>query len=254
MLLNTYEWGPPDGSPVICLHGVTAHGRRYRRLAVSSLARHRVVAVDLRGHGRSGWEPPWDIETHVADLVETADALGIESAAWVGHSFGGRLMAEVAAVAPGRVERAALLDPAMFVEAELSVEQAEGLRGDTSFATPAEAIEARLVSGSIFSTPDEFLDEEAEQHLEQSDDGRLRWRFSPPSVIVAFSEMSTAPPPWPSCPTLVLLGERSWVTVDVPPEPNIEQVLLPGGHIVLWDDFDQASTAIARFIDEGGRE
>ena len=97
---------------MLCLHGVTGHGRRFRQLAEERLADHRVIGVDYRGHGRSGWEPPWSVEQHVADLVETSEALGISGAAWLGHSFGGKLVAELAARYPDRVERAVLLDPA----------------------------------------------------------------------------------------------------------------------------------------------
>ena len=79
MRLNTYEWGGSGGHPVICLHGVTGHGARFAQLA-SRLPDFRVVGVDLRGHGYSGSEPPWSIATQIADLIEAAAALGIESA------------------------------------------------------------------------------------------------------------------------------------------------------------------------------
>ena len=42
-----------------------------------------------------------DCATHVADLVETTDALGLEQPDWVGHSFGGRLILELAAASSG---------------------------------------------------------------------------------------------------------------------------------------------------------
>ena len=62
MELNLHEWGDPSAPPVVCLHGVNAHGRRFRRLAEERLAgRFRVLAPDLRGHGNSGWEPPWTL-------------------------------------------------------------------------------------------------------------------------------------------------------------------------------------------------
>ena len=127
MRLNTYEWGDPAGRPLICLHGVTGHGGRFALLA-SRLPAHRVIGVDLRGHGHSGADPPWDIPTLIADLVETADDLGVESAAWLGHSFGGRIVAELSAAAPERVERVVLLDPAMRIEPDVAYTSAEGLR------------------------------------------------------------------------------------------------------------------------------
>jgi len=114
VLLQLHEWGEPGAPVVVCVHGLNAHGRRYRRLAEERLAgSFRVLAPDLRGHGGSDWEPPWTIATHVHDLLETLDDAGVQSAAWVGHSFGGRLVLEVAALDPGRIERAVLLDPAI---------------------------------------------------------------------------------------------------------------------------------------------
>ncbi len=112
MKLNTYEWGDESAALVVCLHGVTGHGLRFRKLAEERLAnRFHVVAADLRGHGHSTWDEPWDIATHVADLLETFD----RPAYWIGHSFGGRLTMEVAAVRPELVRRAVLLDPAVFI-------------------------------------------------------------------------------------------------------------------------------------------
>jgi lipase len=58
MLLYVYEWGDPRGEPLVCLHGVTGYAGVYERLAEERWSERRVLAFDLRGHGRSGWEPP----------------------------------------------------------------------------------------------------------------------------------------------------------------------------------------------------
>ncbi len=76
MELHVHQWGEASAPPLLCLHGVSSHGRRFRRLAEQRLAgRHRVIAPDLRGHGLSEWDPPWDLETHVGDISETLDDL-----------------------------------------------------------------------------------------------------------------------------------------------------------------------------------
>jgi lipase len=246
-VLHTSSWNDPGGAPVVCVHGVTSHAGRFRELA-AGLPGHRVVAVDLRGHGRSTWQAPWTADTHLADLVETADSLGLGAATWVGHSFGGRLVAALAARSPDRVERAVLLDPAMQIEPEVATERAEGLRADVSFASRDEAIDARLGDGTLFTTPRSTLEEEAAAHLEQGDDGRWRWRYSPASLVAAWSEMASPAPPWPACPTLVVIGARSWIPNDVPRLQHISTVSVPGGHAVLWDDPVETIDAVAAFL------
>ncbi len=248
MRLNVTEWGNPAGPPVVCLHGVTGHGRRYRQLAEERLEAYRVIGVDLRGHGRSTWTPPWGVEQHVADLVETTAALGIDAAAWIGHSFGGRLVAEVACRHPDLVERAVLLDPALHIDPAVAAERADGTRADVSFGSPDEAIDARLNDGSVYTTPRAILEEEAREHLVEGADGRYRWRWAPAAVIVAWSDMAATAPPWPRCPTLVVIGERSWIPIEVPSRPSITRLDVPGGHSILWDDFDVAADAIASFL------
>ena len=108
MSLARYEWGDAGRPALVCLHGVTSHGRHFEELAGRLSDRFHVVALDLRGHGGSPWEPPWNLEQHVADVLEAAPP---EPAAWLGHSFGGRVAYEAAAAAPDRVERLVLLDP-----------------------------------------------------------------------------------------------------------------------------------------------
>ena len=93
-----------------------------------------------------------------------------------------------------------------------------------------------------------MLEEEAREHLVESPDGRFRWQYSPAAVIVAWSEMASSTPPWPRCPTLVVCGERSWIPVAVPRNGQITRVDVPGGHGVLWDDFDATADAIVQFL------
>ena len=157
MKLHVHEWGDPAAPPLVCLHGVTGHGERYRRLAEEHWAkRFHVIAPDLRGHGRSDWEPPWTYPTYVADLVDTADALGIGEADWVGHSFGGRLMLELAASHPARIRRAVLLDPA--IHAAASLQTAEHERADAVYASGGTP------TGPTSMTPRALVLEDAAQH------------------------------------------------------------------------------------------
>jgi lipase len=258
MRLHVHEWGAADAPALICLHGVSAHGRRFRRLAEERLSqRFRVLAPDLRGHGRSGYEPPWNIATHLADVLETVDALGVEQpAAWLGHSFGGRLVLELCAAAPERVAGAVLLDPALQILPHVGFDFAEDAARDHWFASPEEAVEARLASG-FPPSPRAFVEEEAREHLEASPDGRLRWRFSRAAAATIYGELCTEPPP-PSAlctPALLVHAEqfglvREEQLAEYAGVENLEILAVPGGHIVYWDAYQQTADAVDRFLRE----
>jgi lipase len=256
MRLHLHEWGDPAAPAVVCVHGIAAHGRRFRRLAEERLGRSfRVLAPDLRGHGRSGYEPPWDLATHAGDLLETVAAAGVAAGAWVGHSFGGRLVLELCARAPERVESVALLDPAIQILPHVGLDFASEAAADRSFATPEEAIEARLAGGA--PTPREFVEEEAREHLARSADGRLRWRYARPAVVTGYSELCTEPPP-PSVirvPALLVHASRFGLVREEQRREyaaalgnRLEILNVTGGHVVYWDAYEETATALESFI------
>jgi lipase len=255
--LHVHEWGDADAPAVVCLHGVSAHGRRFRRLAEDRLARRfRVLAPDLRGHGRSGWEPPWNLATHLADVLETVDALGVERpAAWLGHSFGGRLVLELCALAPERVASAVLLDPAIQILPHVGFDFAEDAAKDHSFGSPAEAVEARLASG-FPPSPREFVEEEAREHLVEGPDGRLRWRFSRAAAATVYGELCTEPPaPTALCTPALLVHAQEFGLVREEQlaafaelGDRVEVVAVPGGHVVYWDAFEETADVVENFL------
>ena len=260
MLLQLHEWGDPGAPPVVCVHGVNAHGRRFRRLAEERLAeRFRVLAPDLRGHGGSQWDPPWTIATHVHDLLETLDNEGLQSAQWVGHSFGGRLVLELAALAPNRIERAALLDPAIQVLPHVAFDFAERERADRAYDDPEEPIQERLVADA--STPREYLEEDNRDHLVQHNDGKFRFRYAQAAVVSMYAELAT-PPPSPETlrvPTLLLYSPAFGLVRRSQLEEyqhalgdRLELVEVPGGHIVYWDSYDETGDAVERFLQDPG--
>ena len=257
MRLHVHEWGDAAAPPVVCVHGVSAHGRRFRKLAEERLGtRYRVLAPDLRGHGSSEHDPPWNIETHLDDLRETLGAERIGAAAWVGHSFGGRLVLELAAREPERIRCAVLLDPAIQILPHVGYDFAQEAARDHAFATADEAIEARLTSGTL--TPREFLEEEAREHLARSPDGQLRWRCSRAAVATMYSELCREPPPptaLEGVPALLVHASQFGLVRDEQLEEyerelggGLELVGVRGGHIVYWDAFEETADAVEAFL------
>jgi lipase len=256
VLLQLHEWGDPGAPPVVCVHGVSAHGRRFRKLAEERLARRfRVLAPDLRGHGVSEWEPPWTIATHVHDVLETLDDAGVRNAHWIGHSFGGRLVLEIAALDADRIERAVLLDPAIQLLPHVGFDFAELAREDRVYETPEDAIAERLSTGA--PTPREHLEEEMREHLVEQPDGTFRFRYCQAAVVSMYGELCT-PPPAPETlrmpALLVHAGEFGLVREDQREEyeralgDRLEVVEVPGGHMVYWDAYEQTADAIDAFL------
>jgi lipase len=255
MRLHVHEWGAADAPPVVCVHGVSAHGRRFRKLAEERLAGpFRVLAPDLRGHGRSEWEPPWNLETHLDDLLETFGELG--SVPWVGHSFGARLLLELAAREPERVACAVLLDPAIQILPHVGYDFAQEAAKDHAFTSVDEAIAARLTSSTL--TPREFVEEEAHEHLAPAPDGHLRWQCSRAAVATVYSELCREPPPptvLRGIPSLLVHAEQFGLVREEQLEEyeatlgdSLEIVAVPGGHIVYWDAYPQTADAVAGFL------
>jgi lipase len=256
VILHTHEWGDAAGPPLVCLHGVTAHGERFKRLATERWTRFHVVAPDLRGHGRSGYEPPWGFETHVADLVETMDAAGIERADWAGHSFGGRLLLELAARHPDRIRRLVLLDPAIQVLPHVALGSAEAERADPVYDSAEDYAESR---GDGPATPRELVLEDAALHCDRLPDGRLRRRSSQAAVVSIFGELASEPPPPATlrAPTLLLYAPAYGLVRDeqlAAYDGRVETMAVPGMHIVMWDAFDEVATAVERFLEDPGAE
>ncbi len=105
-----------EGEPVVCLHGLGGTKASFMT-TVSALAQsgRRVIAVDLPGFGDSskplsaGYDAPYFARA----VVELLDAMGLERPSLVGNSMGGRVAIEVGLAHTDRVDRIALLSPAL---------------------------------------------------------------------------------------------------------------------------------------------
>lgn len=261
MKLNTHRWGPSDADAVVCIHGVAQHGRVFGELG-GRLARsgHSVLAVDLRGHGKSGHKPPWNIETHARDIEETLDDLGVERVSWVGHSFGGVVAAALAARLGERTRMLALLDPGLAVPPERALRSAELERLDWNFATVDGAVNALMSNETIVASPREVVAAYVEDDVSKGPDGRFRFSFCPSAVVTAWSEMTLPPPPIARLPTLFVAAEKPLYDGSAQRRRYEEElggllrrVDVPNGHNVLWESPAETMDAIERFLDPDDR-
>jgi pimeloyl-ACP methyl ester carboxylesterase len=107
---------------VLLVHGWGADARTWSMLGPLLAVNHRVLTVDVRGHGRSPIpsDAPdrLDPEVIAGDLVAVLDVTGVERVIAVGHSWGGQLVTALAVTRPDRVAGLVVLDPAYGAESE----------------------------------------------------------------------------------------------------------------------------------------
>ena len=111
--IRVAESGPPNGIPVLLVHGWGGCLYSFRSaLPALAAAGHRAIAVDLHGHGLSSKTTVrggYDLPAMVHHLDEIVGALGIDELVIAGHSMSGRVALEYARAYPARVRGLALL-------------------------------------------------------------------------------------------------------------------------------------------------
>jgi len=97
--LHVREWGPPDGPPVLLIHGWSGNHMCWRHQVDSALVEEfRVVALDLRGHGMS--DRPLDAGQYqdarlwAADIAAVIEQLNLDRPTLVGWSYGGFIICD----------------------------------------------------------------------------------------------------------------------------------------------------------------
>lgn len=95
-----------DGTPVICLPGLTRNSRDFDDLAMRLAHQRRVITIDFRGRGLSDYDENWQNyhpRTYVADVWTLLDLLHIDRIIVVGTSLGGLCAMVMATEQGGRV-------------------------------------------------------------------------------------------------------------------------------------------------------
>ena len=125
--LNVADHGPPDGEPVLMLHGFPDSARLWRNQIPALVeAGYRVIAPDLRGFGRSDLSVTarqCGMRAMVGDVITVLSDAGVESAHVVGHDWGAAISWAAALSVPDRVRSLTALSvghPSAFQAAGLA--------------------------------------------------------------------------------------------------------------------------------------
>lgn len=157
-----FEWGAPaPGQPsLLLLHATGFHARCWDRVVAALPTGSHVVAVDLRGHGRS-YRPDTlaDWSRTADDVVALIDALadaGVRDWVAAGHSMGGCCLVRAAALSPAAFRALTLIDPVIFAPDFYDA------AADNGFGSPDDHPVARR--RNQWRDPDEMVARFAERH------------------------------------------------------------------------------------------
>src|SRR3954454_499222 len=95
-----------DGRPMILLHGGLGSGEMFSPILSSLAEQHRVISVDLQGHGRTAdIDRPIDVRLMADDIAALIDHLELDPPDLVGYSLGGGVALHTAAKYPAEIRR-----------------------------------------------------------------------------------------------------------------------------------------------------
>ncbi|MEV6531248.1 alpha/beta hydrolase [Streptomyces sp. NPDC051639] len=181
-----------DGPPLLLLHGAGRTLADWAAVAPLLTPRHRVLAVDLRGHGLSP-SGTWSLPRVIEDIEGVLEEYGLPGALPVGHSLGGMIAVRYALDHPevtpgaanldgygwGRPDQYVGLDPA-YVDERLVQVRKSATAGLPGGPLPVDGLQTllaqqRALSGQL-GVPYELLETALLRSVRHTPDGRLELR------------------------------------------------------------------------------
>jgi pimeloyl-ACP methyl ester carboxylesterase len=233
--IHYLEWGTPGRQPLIMLHGIGRVAHTFTPIAPHFASKYHVLAVDMRGHGDSAWDPKgaYLVEDYVKDIEGLAKELRLRNIVIWGNSTGGRVAQVFAGVHPELVAAVISED----VGPERPREIANGMTArlkqedERGWASEDELL-AQLKTGSP-RTGEEVLRAYVRHGSRRRPDGRTIWKRDPaigngfvPTELWRFVTRIQAP-------IIYVLGGRSTIVPQATQEqlrkelPKVQIVVIP---------------------------
>ena len=255
--LHIRDTGPREAPAVLLLHGFASSLQTWEALAPRLEDRFRVIRLDLPGFGLTGADATGDYTDDRAIVVIEAllDRLGLERAAVVGSSMGGRIAWRFAAARPGRVSKLVLMAPDGFASEGRAYGQAPRLPWMMRllpYTAPRPLL--RQAVAPAYADPAMVTDALVDQYREMLLAPGVR------RAILARIEQTVLPEPAPllrrvEAPVLLLWGERDGAVPASHAEDYLavlgdaRLVLLPGiGHVPMEEAPAATAAALRDFL------
>jgi len=252
--------------PVLCLPGLTRNSCDFQALALRLQCNgRRVLSPDLRGRGRSQYDPTWSNYhpgTYLGDIEALQAAAGAERVVVVGTSLGGILAMLIAATRPNAIAGAVLNDvgPEIAPEGLQRISQYVGRTAPVaSWEEAAAQMRATYELAMPGLTDEQWLDYARRSYVDV--DGVPRLAMDPMiGEAVRSAPAGAAPDLWPvfgalaPLPVLALRGATSDILSEATFErmgrekPDLRRVTVPNrGHVPLLDE-PECVVAIDEFL------
>jgi pimeloyl-ACP methyl ester carboxylesterase len=253
--IHYVDWGG-NGKPFVMVHGLDRVARTFDHLAVRFSPGYRVIAIDMRGHGDSGWDPMgrYLVEDHVGDLEGVVQQLGLRDLTLWGNSTGGRVVQVFAGKHPDLVSRVISEDVGPERPRQIADNYAKRVQQEQAgWASEDELLAQLRKTNPRMSSA--VLEPYVRYATKKRSDGRIEWKRDP-QLVNGF----VATDLWRfvrniKAPILYILGGRSNI---VPPEtqeelkktlPNAQLITVPDvGHYPSDEKADEVVEIVNRFL------
>lgn len=214
--LSYLDWGG-SGDPVVFLHGGALTAHTWDLICIGLRDTHRCIALDLRGHGDSGWSDDYRIETATEDVAALAVALGAARCHLIGMSLGGNIAAHFAGAHPDRAASLTLVDVGPGVDFGAT----RSLRNFVEDAQDVDDIET-IIAAALLVNPHADRDKlvyRLQHSMQRTAAGRYRWKVDrrrPHDYDHILGKLAELPELAAriACPVLVARGGRSRIFSD----------------------------------------
>jgi pimeloyl-ACP methyl ester carboxylesterase len=249
------------GAPsLVLLHGYTGHARSWDAFAEGMTDRYRVLALDQRGHGESGWAPAdqYGIDEMAADLEAFVAALDLRAFTLLGLSMGGMVGMDYAGRRPERLGALVIVDIGPEIAQSGGRRIQDGQTMSDVFASRDEAFAAARAGNAV--APDASLRHRSDASLMRIADGRWTYRYDRALRSPVNLRRRDAETGWRSCaniavPTQIIRGELSDILAPEIAERMVETIpdarlalVAKAGHSVPLDAPEGFLAAAREFL------